>query len=274
MIFGQKPWSAPQLADHLQNAGFHAGQNVIVHSSLKSVGRSEHGAETIVDALREVIGPDGNLMVPTFTYSMPGWKGDPFDIKTSKARTGTIPEFVRTHPDAVRSFHPTHSVAVLGPDSDAITADHMLATPLGLHSPFHRMLQQDATILMLGTRQDTDSSLHLCEVMAELPYVHVCFSDDADYEVAWYRNEDDQVRFAQIREIPGCSRGFKSIETPLIQRGVLQNVKIGNADCQVLDMGQLVEAALEILRQDPTLLLCNLAHCGICPKRRAFMQTL
>ncbi len=274
MFFEAKVWKSDDLAEHLREAGFGAGQNVVVHSSLRSVGKTEYGPETVVKALLSVIGPMGNLMVPTFTYSLPGWKGDPFDYEKSAARTGAIPEYFRKRSDAFRSFHPTHSAAAIGPEAREITEDHLKATPLGVGSPFSRMLDRDATILMLGTRQDTNSSLHLCEVIANLPYVNVPFTENSDFEVAWFNNSEGQIEFVPVREVPGCSRGFRAIEPELQRRGVLQSCKIGNAACQVLMMKDLVSAAMEILAEKPTLLLCHLDHCAICPKRRAFMKSL
>lgn len=274
MLFGSKPWTSNVLAEHIESAGINRDQDVILHSSLKSVGKTESGPSTVIDALLSVIGPSGNLMVPTFTYSLPAWKGEPFNVKTSRARTGAIPEYVRHREDAIRSFHPTHSVAVIGPDSAAITEHHLQATPLGKESPFGRMLERRAKILMLGTRQDTNSSLHLCEVTAALPYVQICFSESANHETAWYHDDKQEIRFTRIYEVPGCSRGFRAIEMALINRGILKMVQIGNAQCQLLDLYDLEVAAREILAERPTLLLCTVPHCGICPKRRAYMKTL
>jgi aminoglycoside 3-N-acetyltransferase len=274
MIFGPKAWTIDDLAEHLTAAGIESGDNIILHSSLKSVGKTASGPATVINAILATIGPTGNLMAPTFTYSLPAWKGEPFSHSDSRARTGAIPEYMRHRPDAVRSFHPTHSVTVVGPDRDAIIANHMQATPLGRQSPFGRMLERNAKILMLGTHQDTNSSLHLCEVLAELPYIRVCFSDDVDYETAWYHNGNDEIRFMKVNEVPGCSRGFRAIEPALISRGILRQVYVGDATSQLLYLPDLVTAATEILAQNPTLLLCHVPNCGICPKRRSFMQNL
>jgi len=274
MFFDAKIWDSKELADHIEAAGFHAGQNVVLHSSLKSLGHTKNGPNTIVDALLSVIGAQANLLVPTFTYSLPAWKSDPFDYDTSRARTGAIPEYVRKRPDSIRSFHPTHSVSVVGPDAVAITENHMDYTALGIGSPFSRMLDRDATILMLGTHQDTNSSLHLMEVMAGLPYINVCFTDHTDFETAWYHNVKGEVEFAPIREVPGCSRGFRSIEPHLLKHNVMKKFRIGNAHCQILPMRELAEVSTEVLRRYPSLLLCSLDHCAICPKRRKLMKNL
>jgi aminoglycoside 3-N-acetyltransferase len=262
--------TAAELTVELHRVGIRAGDNLILHSSLKSLGRVDGGAPAVVDAVLDAIGPDGNLMVPTFTYSMPMWKAEPFDIRATKSRVGAITEAVRMHPLALRSFHPTHSVAVIGPDAEAIIRNHLHATPIGLESPFGRMRERGARILMLGTTQDTNSSLHYCEVASGLPYVQVAFSAGRNFELAWFLNEQGQAEYTQLFELPGCSRGFRAIEAPLIDRGALHPVTVAGALSQFLDMEEMVKAVDEILKTDPAILLCFTPNCSICPKRRAF----
>lgn len=268
-----KPRGVADLAEDLQRAGIGAGDNLIVHSSLKSVGPVEDGPATVIDAILEVLGPTGNLMVPTFTYSMPMWSVEPFEIDTTPGRVGTIPEAVRHHPRAVRSFHPTHSVAVIGPEAHAITAGHIKATPIGEGSPFARMYERAAKILMLGTFQDTDSSLHYCEVASGVEYVHVPFTPGQNFELAWYIDAAGCVEYTEVREVPGCSRGFRSVEPPLRRAGILHDVRIGEAASQLLALEDLVPAVAHLLNECPSLMLCSIPNCAICPKRRRFLQS-
>lgn len=265
-------YDVADLARDLDRAGIAAGENLIVHSSLKSIGRTADGARTVVDALLSVLGPRGNLMVPTYTYSLPIWNAEPFDYVASKSRVGAITEEVRSRPESIRSFHPTHSVCVIGPDAKAIVENHLHFTPIGRHSPFDRMLARNAKILMLGTYQDTNSSLHLCEVLAGVPYVNVCFSDDFDYELGWFFNENRQVEYVEVHEVPGCSRGFRKIEPFLSADGILKNVRIGSAESQLLSLRDLVPGVKQALATEPTLLLCEIPNCAICPRRRMFME--
>lgn len=55
------------IADGLRATGLKAGMNVVVHSSLSSLGRVEGGPDTVIDALQEVLGPGGTLVMPTFS---------------------------------------------------------------------------------------------------------------------------------------------------------------------------------------------------------------
>jgi hypothetical protein len=108
---------------------------------LSSFGRVEGGADSVLDAILEVIGPKGNLMLPTFNYTRP--IPEPyFDPAATPGHTGAIPEAGRKRAGAVRSLHPSHSVAVIGPDAVELTRDHLKVRALGIGSPIDRLAQR------------------------------------------------------------------------------------------------------------------------------------
>ncbi len=232
----------------------------------------ENGPATVVDALLEAVGSEGNLMVPTFTYSLPMWNCEPFDVRHSPGRVGAIPEEVRQRPEAYRSFHPTHSVAVIGPAAEEIVSNHLHATPIGEGSPFAGMSRRGAKILMLGTHQDTNSTLHYCEVFAGSEYIHVPFTTDQDYEIAWFVNERDQIEYTKIYEVPGCSRGFRTVEPALREEQILHDFQVGESRSQLLEARRLIPAIGDLLAADPARMLCRIPSCAICPKRRSFLM--
>ena len=60
--------------------GLTAGMKVMVHSSLKSFGYVEGGADAVIDVLMEILTPEGTLMMPSFNHEAPYNKGDIFDV--------------------------------------------------------------------------------------------------------------------------------------------------------------------------------------------------
>ena len=75
-----EPLDRATLVRDLTRLGVPRGGLVMVHSSLRSLGHVAGGAETVVDALLETLGPEGTLVVPTFTYAVarePGFVFDP-----------------------------------------------------------------------------------------------------------------------------------------------------------------------------------------------------
>ena len=52
------------IADGLRQIGIQKGDVLLVHSSLKSLGRVAGGADTVINALIDTIGPEGTLVMP------------------------------------------------------------------------------------------------------------------------------------------------------------------------------------------------------------------
>ena len=68
----------------MQDAGLGEVGRLLMHSSLHSLGQVDGGAETLIDALLEVLGEEGTLMVPTFNYNL---ELDVFDPATVRSQT-------------------------------------------------------------------------------------------------------------------------------------------------------------------------------------------
>ena len=126
------------LIKDLINLGVKKGDVLVVHSSLKSMGKVDGGANTVIDALIEVVGKEGTILFPALTYS-PCYSTLKFDVKNTPSCVGYISEVFRNRPDIIRSFHPTHSVCAFGKFAKEITKDHFIDdTPVGENSPFHK----------------------------------------------------------------------------------------------------------------------------------------
>ena len=61
--------SFEKITKDLRSLGVKAGDVLLVHSSLSSMGHVEGGAETVIAALRAVLGEEGTLMLPTLSYA-------------------------------------------------------------------------------------------------------------------------------------------------------------------------------------------------------------
>ena len=257
-----------EIAASLKKAGIHAGDLVALQSSLKSLGRVQGGALQVIGAFQDVLKEDGTLLMPTHTYSLPMWNKPPYDKKNSPSVVGKITDEFRLLPDVLRSDHPTHSVAAWGRLAGLLTGSTLDHPAVGPGSPWHRLLQAGGRIVMLGARQDANTTLHLCEALAGVPYLDVTFTPGQDFETAHYFDGRGGVRQFTLRQVPGCSRGFNKAEPFLREKGVIRDVLIVNAPTQILAAADLVEAMREKLQSDPGFLLCDNPDCGICPRRR------
>lgn len=100
---GAAPVTREEIRVGLEDVGLRSGDTVLIHSSMRTLGRVAGGAQAVLGALLDLLGSTGNLVLPTFNYSRPlpsPW----YDPLLTPARTGMIPEVGRQLPGAVRSL--------------------------------------------------------------------------------------------------------------------------------------------------------------------------
>jgi aminoglycoside 3-N-acetyltransferase len=150
----------------------------MVHAALRALGPVVGGADTILAAMRDVVGANGTVLA----YC--DWQGQaeidagarredvpPFDPVSSRAirDNGFFPELLRTTPGALRSANPGASIAAIGGRAAWFTADHPLDYGYGPGSPLAKLVEARGKVLMLGAPLDTMTLLHHAEHLAKIP---------------------------------------------------------------------------------------------------------
>jgi len=142
-------------------AGVRPGGVLLVHSSLRACGPVPGGADTVIDALLDAIGPEGTLVIPTLSYLFTTREEPRFDVRTTPTNLGAIPAAALRRSGALRSLHPTHSCAALGPRAAAVTGSHDRDdTPVGPNSPFAHVRSLGGQVAFLGCGTRCNTSVH------------------------------------------------------------------------------------------------------------------
>lgn len=158
------------LVKDLQNLGLKKGDTVVVHSSLKSMGQVEGGADTVIDALIQVVGSEGTVMFPALSW-WPCISTLKFHATSTMCCIGKIPETFRKRQGVIRSIHPTHSVCAYGKLAVELTKDHHKdQTPVGPNSPYQKLIGVNGKILMLGCGLRPNTFMHGVEEVGNAPY--------------------------------------------------------------------------------------------------------
>lgn len=243
-----------EIRGGLRGLGVAAGDGLAVHSSLSSLGWVEGGADAVVDALFGAVGGDGTLLMPTFTdYD------DAFDPETTPSETGAVTEAFRQREGVVRSDHPTKSVAVAGPDAEHLAADHRPLASLGVGSPFHRFLERGGDVLLVGVGHTRNSSLHVAEKVAGVPY-----RDQIAETRRATPDGEERVRVNRVH----CSEGFGAAGPLLREAGLERRGQIGDATVRLLEGEALLDLVAATLRRHPGFLLCAAPDCERCAYAR------
>lgn len=243
------------IAAGLRELGLWKGDRVLVHSSLVALGEVDGGADAVIDALLDAVGSDGLVVVPTFACK------PPFDRRESATPLGSIPDTLWRRPNAVRSLHPTHSVAAIGKGAEELIRDHEKApTAYGEGTPYHTLAVNGGKILLLGVDQDRNTTLHTAEALSGAVYL-------TDITGAYVNDNGGNVTIP-IAAMAGPHRDFISLDKLFREHGIMRIGKIGGAVCRLIDAGEMLDAALEALKRDPAAVLCENLNCADCVMQR------
>ena len=243
--------SRDDIAAGLRALGVQAGDVILVHSSLSRFGYVEGGAATVIDALLDAVAPGGTVAVPTLTHGKVNASQPVFDYRTTPCSVGRIPETFRLRPGALRSMHPTHSCAAIGPRSEELLRDHERdITPCGGRSPYQRLMHWGGKIVFLGVGLGVNTSFHAMEELTCVPWLFDRF------EALSTVNRDGRLLPAPSRRhANGMRRDFEKMEPILAEAGALVKGPIGAAEVRVVDAAAMERTVAPLLAQDPFLLL-------------------
>lgn len=162
-----------KLLYNLRDLGVESGDILFIHSSFKSIASVEGGAETVVSALEDAVGPEGLILMPSFNLVGSDKRAKTWNIETTPSTVGWLTEFFRRMPGTYRSDHYSHSVAARGKGAKDFVAGHLnregykspwdqepWGKTYGSHSPMYKAYQSDGKILMLGVDYNSSTYIH------------------------------------------------------------------------------------------------------------------
>ena len=235
------PYSHEKLITDFLQLGIEKDDTLFIHSSFKSLGHVEGGAETVISALEYVIGKDGLILMPSFNLRptleerVQSW-----NVDTTPSTVGWLTEYFRQMPDTYRSDNYSHSVAARGKGAQAFVNDHLSTEgyqsrwdyppwgkTYGTHSPMFRAYKANGKLLMLGVDYQTSTYIHLVEVI----YWNKRLAKDLDAD-------------------------FISLNRPVLGAfwdllGNLSKGKVGDSDCRLFHIKTYVDTLLNEVEKNP-----------------------
>lgn len=233
----------------LRNLGLKKGDSVGVHSSLRSFGHVEGGADAVINALLETVGKKGNVVMPTHSANLSkdqrtpeeiamgvSWlfKIMPYDPEKTPVTTGIIPETFRKRKGVIRGSHPSHSIAASGPKAKELSEG------------WHRLLEIDGYILLIGVGLDRCTAMHLAEKRVQFPERILKKITPPKWFIEKYPEGEWEWDFGPYPD-------FAKLTEPCVKRGIMKSVKVGEATLRLLRLRKLVDLYAEYLMKDPDL---------------------
>jgi len=246
-------YSKKDLAFAFRKVGLGYGDVVKVSAELFKLGRmegvktKEEYCQAILDAIMEVIGPEGTIVVNTYT-SYVGRYGVPFDYERSRPTTGVFPEYILFKADSVRSLHPLNSVTAIGKHKEEICRNVSL-TNYGWGSPFDRLLRRECKVLRLGLRPFVNAFFHVAEMMCGVPYI---YNKVLDSEVFVSGKKVNKVFLASVCYLDyNLHFNLERLIKELAQENIIRTQKVGAGEVHCLDANEYCGVLTRCLLKDP-----------------------
>jgi aminoglycoside N3'-acetyltransferase len=246
-----------EVADQLRALGVEEGGVLLVHTSFRATRPVEGGPLGLIEALRDALGPEGTLVMPSWS----GQDDEPFDPRTTPVppSLGVVADTFWRLPGVLRSNH-CQAFAAAGPEALLITSDPLPLPPHIPESPVGRVHDLDGQVLLLGVGHDADTTLHLAELLAAVPY-----------RVPSYCTvlQDGRPVRIDYGENDHCCEHFAFVDQWLRTGGLQSEGRVGHARARLARARAIVGVALEHLAHDPLLFLHPpSARCVECDRAR------
>lgn len=243
------------LIEDLKKMGLKESDSLMVHSSMKSIGPVEGGADTVVDALMEYLS-GGLLMMPTHTWAQMSAEYNVFDPENEPGCVGIIPNIFFKRPGVVRSLHPTHSIAAYGTGAAAyVRGEENCTTPCTPGGCWERLKSINSKILLVGVNHVKNTYIHAVEEVLGVPerftdepvLFKIKMPDSTYKEVQMYRHYN--VHTAHISE------SFQKLARAYEENKAARNVRFGDADCILCDADGIFEVTKMVLSHELNCLI-------------------
>ena len=254
--------SRAQLTSQLRSLGVEPGGVLLAHTAFRAVRPVEGGPLGLIDALRMALGPQGTLVM----LSSANDDDVPFDPTTTPAAAdlGVVADIFWRVPGVLRSNHP-FAFAAIGPRAAEITSDPLPIPPHVAESPVGRVHQLNGQVLLLGVGHDANTTLHLAELLAGVPYrvLRYCtvLRDGRPVRIEYGENDH-------------CCQRFALADAWLRPQGLQSEGRVGHAHARLARARDVVRLALEHLADDPLMFLHPPdAGCAECDDARRSVES-
>lgn len=221
-----KALSKDDLIEIFKEVGVKPGMILEVHSSLSKFGYIIGGAQTFNDALIELLGYNGTIIMPMQCASNnePSFFEAPaidrslyakyrdnlpaFDkFHTDSEHMGRVVENLRRRPKAVVSPHPNCAFVAYGKYAKILCSHQSLDFALSNTSPLGRLYELKAHCLLAGVSYDNMTALHLSEYLSAIRPIYLQGAKILiDGDASWQKyleidlNSEDFLAIGQILE--------------------------------------------------------------------------
>ena len=253
----------------LKNLGIKKGDTLFLRISYKSIGDTEGGPNTVIDAILETIGAEGTLIATAFPKRQAyRWSFRKITYQPGKnIYTGAIPVLMSKRKGACFSSNPISPFVCIGKNASLLTEYHtpekhnleLIAKAIEISSPKCLRIGGNA---LVGT-----THIAFSEGLSKNHYYNLRIPEGIYY----FDNGIRKFRYQDMSFF--CEKGFqKFCELYLYSDSsvVLGKGLIGQGMAVLTDMRKTLEIERKLIVPNPRILLCDNPECLACRSAYSF----
>jgi aminoglycoside 3-N-acetyltransferase len=253
-IDNKKQYHVKDIVDALKRVGINLGDSIFVHSDLKSFGKIHSEMSRVefigsfVEALKQAVGENGNIIMPTFSYSF--CNNEIFDPENTPSTVGILTNYFRKLTGVKRSIEAIFSVAAFGPDREYFV--DVGTNCFGKKSIFEKLYDKDVKIVFLGETFDI-TFMHFIEQRYGVPYR---FIKKFKGQIRFLNKLNEFTFEYNVRPLDrNVDYNLEGIADFLDYKGVLKIAKLGNSKIRAVSAVDAFNAISDGFRKNINLLL-------------------
>ncbi len=229
---------------------------LLIHSSMKSIGDVQGGADTILDIFIEVM-KDGLLIFPTHTWAEYNNKGGIFNSLKEPSCVGILTNLFMKRKGVIRSLHPTHSVTALGKEAENyIEGEERFETPCPRKGCWGKLYDRNAQILFIGCDLTKNTFIHGVEEWDSIPDR----LSEKKYKVKIIKQDGEEI-YSEIRRhwnsSGDISSNYGKLLKPFLYKKICKEYKIGDSKCYLCEAKRMADLTSLFLKKNKDLFINN-----------------
>ncbi len=285
-------YTKEDLIQNLNAMGIRPTDALMVHSSMKSIGEVEGGADTVVDAFMEYL-QEGLFMTPTHTWAQMSETYSTFDPVAEPACVGIIPNIFRCREGVYRSLHPTHSIAAYGsglklrkkaegdvqepqgeeakslgaavesrgvsskgyPAEEYVKGEENAVTPCPPGGCWDRLREIDGKILLIGVTHARNTYIHSIDEVFDVP--ERLTETPTLMQIVMPDGSVRDVRmYRHYNPVSAhISENFDKVSDAFFETGAAKRVKFGDATCILCEARKIFDVYAPMIQREPNCLI-------------------
>lgn len=248
--YNNKKYSDIDLINILKKLDIKKGDILCIHTELFKFGSpllsKYEFLQTIIDCFFEVIGKEGTLIMPTFTYSF--CKNEVYDKLNSITKMGALNEYFRKCKGVKRTNDPIFSFAIKGAKQDLFLKE--TTSCFGKNCVYETLIKLNGKYLLFGTDIGHTLTHHIEEKNGvEYRYFKNFKGIVIDENNKYNKNINYYVRYLDKNSLPDVD----SINDITRKTNNFKLEKFGGADICIFNSKEYEQAIINALKKDKNI---------------------